>query len=126
MDISASPYISSQVNSRNQHRQVELQQQREQNLQDQKQRERVQQNNPLNLDADKQNAPAQVNASKRSANLNILNSQQTPRQNTQVKQREEALELRPLVVQEKAHPGVKSFIQVAQYDSDFHIIDTYA
>lgn len=39
---------------------------------------------------------------------------------------EESIELKPLVIDETLPRGVRSFLEVANMESDFHIIDTYA
>lgn len=46
--------------------------------------------------------------------------------NSQKKEVVEAIELRPLVVEQKPNPAIKAFQGVADPEDDFHIIDVYA
>lgn len=54
------------------------------------------------------------------------NSTEKQNLNNQKKEVVEAIELRPLVVEQKSNPAIKAFQSVADPEDDFHIVDVYA
>ncbi|VUD62128.1 hypothetical protein TDB9533_02977 [Thalassocella blandensis] len=123
MNISSSPFIQTQYGSPYQRRQVENETQREQLLEEQQRKQN--QANEIPSAKPEQLTPQRVRPNTRSADIGQPPpSPERAQQNN--KKLEEAIELKPLVISEQRHPGANAFVAVANMDSDFHIIDTYA
>lgn len=127
MNITVSPFIQSQYGSPYQRRQAENEIQREQSLADE---QRKQARNAAQITLENAENPQQPTQQKVSANrraADIGQAPPSPERNFQTnKKLDEAIELKPLVISEKRHPGANAFIEVANMETDFHIIDTYA
>lgn len=124
MDINASAYIATQIGTAYQ---------RPQNASpvSEEQSKRTENATPLTdkveTRASEYSARRRVEANPRAADprLQRQNSEAEFRQLT-ANEQEESIELKPLVIDEKLPRGVRSFLEVANLESDFHIIDTYA